>query len=127
MRSKLHLFSSSYGYSEDSLDAAYGEYLQSTQSFEASLVDRREFTIARLNGGGLECIAPKYSNNVLAVAGAASTYATYEGLMASTNVSVYPGILCMQGTPGAIRISPCIPSSDLLSGLDKVVQILTKA
>ncbi len=127
LRGELHLFSTNYGYSEETLDAAYGNYVQSTKNFGASLLARRKLTVSRLSDGGFGYVAPKYSNNVFAVGGTASTYATYEGLIASSNVSVYPGILCMHGTPGAFRISPCIPISEISLGLDKVIQVHARA
>jgi aspartate/methionine/tyrosine aminotransferase len=120
MRDQLNLFSADYEFTPDSLDIAYRDYLLSSAAFEEALYSRRIESIDALGAAGFRCISPDYSNNVAVIGGSGSSYLTYSKLIGRIGVSVYPGILCMQGGPGHFRVSPCIPTSDLSEGLRRI-------
>lgn len=122
MGGSLDKFQADYGLSSRALDAAFVQYVQSIRSFERSLLKQRSTAMHRLEAAGFGLVVSDYSNNVLATGADRESYAFYEELMATSHVSVYPGIMCLHGTRGSFRISPCIPAVDLHPGLDRIAR-----
>jgi aspartate/methionine/tyrosine aminotransferase len=110
-----------YGLSAARAETGLADYLETARRMQYQVRRRREHTVERLLGAGLDALAPDYSINVFAKIGDLASYTLYRRLVSEAGVSVYPGVLCMSDTAGTARISPCIPDEALDLGLDRII------
>lgn len=120
--SLLARLSGEYGLNAATLHAGFADYLQAAEEMSDQVLRCRGHVVDALDAMGVPVVVPEYSINLLARIGDEPSYRTYRRLVSETGVSTYPGVLCMAGGPGLVRISPCLPESVL----DEAMARLTK-
>lgn len=113
-------FTREYGLSADTLQRGFDHYIADQADFDARVRANRQIACERLTAAGIETVAPDYSINVLCRHGRLPDFANYRELLREFNVAVFPGTLCMLPGPGVFRISPCLETSVLEEGLQRL-------
>ncbi|MEV0266921.1 pyridoxal phosphate-dependent aminotransferase [Streptomyces sp. NPDC050617] len=109
----LGRLSDDYGLNTATLEAGFADYLRATEEMTERVLRCRRHAVDALDSMGVPVLVPEYSINLLARFGNEPSYRTYRRLISETGVSTYPGLLCVAGGPGLVRLSPCLPESVL--------------
>ena len=124
---ELARLSDDYGLRRETLQAAYGDYLHWAADLEQRVVRQRRHAVDALRALDVPVVEPDYSINLVAQLGDDDSYVTYRRLISEAGVSVYPGLLSLQGGRGLVRISPCIPEEILADALHRIGGFLHRA
>ncbi|GAB1644050.1 pyridoxal phosphate-dependent aminotransferase [Krasilnikovia sp. MM14-A1259] len=109
----LGRLSGDYRLNRGTLAAGFADYARTADLMARRVLRCRERAVDALGDMGVPVLAPDYSINLLARLGDEPSYLTYRRVVEEAGVSVYPGLLCMAGGPGLVRLSPCVPEQVL--------------
>ncbi|MFF2546242.1 pyridoxal phosphate-dependent aminotransferase [Kitasatospora sp. NPDC058063] len=109
-----------YQLSRSALEAGFADYLTAADLMSAQVTRCRELVVDALTRMGVPVVVPEYSINLLARIGDEPSYRTYRRLVSEIGVSVYPGLLCLAGGPGLVRLSPCLPEPVLEDAMGRL-------
>jgi aspartate/methionine/tyrosine aminotransferase len=116
----LRRLSPDYNLKHETLAAGYADYMHSFDVLHDRVYAARSRAADALADAGFEVLVPDYSINMLARFGDLPSYHLYRELVSKAGVSVYPGLLCAAGSPGLVRISPCVPEPVLLEAVRRI-------
>lgn len=118
--STLRTISADYGLTASTLASAFDDYVHTHETMVQSVRSKCALVCQAFSAMGADVIVPECSVNVVGKLSTKDSYISCREILCDTGVSVYPGLLCCSGSPGIVRISPCIPEPQLSHSLDKL-------
>jgi aspartate/methionine/tyrosine aminotransferase len=118
--STLSRLPASYRSRSEDLLSGFDNYVRSYDILRNKVSRAKLIASTGFADAGFDVLVPDYSINLLTRFGDLPSYYLFRNLISETKVSVYPGLLCGIGTPGIVRISPCVPEPVLVEAIQRV-------